>query len=68
VNAVELRSLPLPPLTLVKQIGREILTTDKVNSPADIDATVFSMLRQSGYLPWTTSLIKADQQKVVPFY
>jgi adenine-specific DNA-methyltransferase len=51
VNAAELRSLPLPPLTLIKQIGREILTTDKINHPADIDATVFSMLRQSGYLP-----------------
>lgn len=51
VNATELRALPLPPLELIKQIGREILNTNKSNDSVDIETIVFSVLRESGHLP-----------------
>ncbi|MCP4605216.1 MAG: methyltransferase, partial [Proteobacteria bacterium] len=50
VNAAELRALPLPPLEIIKQIGRRLLT-DKADTPADVDAIVFPILRAAGCLP-----------------
>lgn len=47
VNATELRALPFPPLEIIKQIGR----TQAVLQPDLIDDTVFSILRETGYLP-----------------
>jgi len=47
VNAAELRTLPFPPLEIIKQIGR----TKAVLDPLLIDETVFSLLRETGYLP-----------------
>lgn len=51
VNAAELRALPLPPLEVIKQIGREVLNERKSNAPVDAETTVFSVLREAGYLP-----------------
>lgn len=48
VNATELRVLPLPPLDLIKQIGREVFNEN--GSLIDIEAVVFSTLRNTGYL------------------
>ena len=50
VNAAELRALPLPPLEIIKQIGRRLLT-DKADTPADVDTIVFPILRAAGCLP-----------------
>lgn len=47
VNATELRALPFPPLDIIKQIGRAQAALDS----AHIDETVFSILRETGYLP-----------------
>jgi len=51
VNATELRTLPLPPLELIKRIGREVSATDGGALSVDIDTVVFSTLREAGYLP-----------------
>jgi adenine-specific DNA-methyltransferase len=51
VNATDLRTLPLPPLELIKQIGRETLVASKHNGSMDIDMLVISALRESGDLP-----------------
>jgi adenine-specific DNA-methyltransferase len=47
VNATELRALPFPPLDIIKQIGN----TGAALDPTRIDETVFSILRETGYLP-----------------
>jgi adenine-specific DNA-methyltransferase len=49
VNAAELRALPLPPLELIKQIGQTI-NANETTSPVDIDAVVFHILGEAGYL------------------
>jgi adenine-specific DNA-methyltransferase len=51
VNATELRVLPLPPLELIKQIGKEVYAKGTINDSMDIDSIVFIALRESGYLP-----------------
>jgi adenine-specific DNA-methyltransferase len=51
VNAAELRTLPLPPLELIKQIGRKVLSKNKNTESVDIETIVFSTLREAGYLP-----------------
>lgn len=58
VNAAELRVLPLPPLEIIKQIGREVLGGGKSNGPVDIETTVFSALREANYLPSDFPLIR----------
>lgn len=58
VNAAELRALPLPPLKIIKQIGRQLLKAQEANASADIDSIVFSTLRASGYLPPDFPIIK----------
>jgi hypothetical protein len=51
VNAAELRALPLPPLELIKQIGREVLSGRRSNASPDIETIVFSALLEANYLP-----------------
>lgn len=58
VNATELRVLPLPPLEIIKQIGREVLCGGKSNGPVDIETIVFSALREANYLPSDFPLIR----------
>lgn len=48
VNAQEIRSLPLPPLDVVCEIGRRIASMPDRSS---LDATVFAVLREVGCLP-----------------
>jgi adenine-specific DNA-methyltransferase len=50
VNATELRVLPLPPLDLIKQIGREVFTKSETGNLVDVEAIVFSALRSSNFL------------------
>jgi adenine-specific DNA-methyltransferase len=52
VNAAELRALPLPPLKVIKQIGRQLLADQKANTPADVDTIVFPILKAAGCLPF----------------
>ena len=47
VNATELRALPFPPMEVIRQIGHIQVALD----PGRIDETVFSILRETGYLP-----------------
>lgn len=47
VNAAELRMQPLPPPSIIQQIGRQIPLDC---STADLDSIVFSVLRETGYL------------------
>jgi adenine-specific DNA-methyltransferase len=47
VNAIELRALPLPDIGVIRRIGHEIT---EVNV-ACMDDLVFSVLRETGYLP-----------------
>lgn len=63
VNAAELRALPLPPLEIIKQIGRRLLADQKANTPADIDSIVFSTLRASGCLPLDFPTIRDSRLK-----
>jgi adenine-specific DNA-methyltransferase len=58
VNAAELRTLPLPPLELIKQIGREVLSKNKNAEPVDIETIVFSALREADYLPEDFPIIR----------
>lgn len=57
VNAVELRALPLPPLEVIQELGRNIHTNGMGNSP-DIDAVTYAMLQNSGYLSSDFPLIR----------
>jgi len=58
INATELRVLPLPPWELIQQIGQEILMIDKSKASPDLEAIVFNILRETGYLPPDFPLIK----------
>jgi adenine-specific DNA-methyltransferase len=58
VNAAELRVLPLPPLELIKQIGGDLLTWTETGGTVDIDAIIFSSLREYGYLSPDFPLIR----------
>lgn len=58
VNAAELRALPLPPLELIKQIGREVLSKSKSHAPIDIETIVFSALLEANYLPPDLPIIR----------
>ena len=49
VNATELRALPLPPLELVKEIGRTILTTKQTISEPHLDQLVQMVLEKDSY-------------------
>jgi len=49
VNATELRALPLPPLNVIEQIGKNIKEGDS-KPPEAINTAVFSILHQHGYL------------------
>ncbi len=51
VNAEELRALPLPSPEVIRRIGSRLLTPEAQALPADIDRVVFSLLRESGFLP-----------------
>jgi len=51
INAAELRALPLPPLEVIEQIGRALLSAEDREPIKDTDAFVFSTLRDLGYLP-----------------
>jgi len=48
VNAAELRALPLPPLTVIRQLGQAAIAAGEIT---DIDALTFDVLREAGYLP-----------------
>lgn len=48
VNATELRALPLPPLTVIQQLGQAV-TLDKCTP--DLEALTFDVLREAGCLP-----------------
>lgn len=48
VNATELRALPLPPQTVIRQLGHAIT---QAGGAADLDAFTFDVLREAGYLP-----------------
>ncbi len=50
VNAAELRALPLPPLEIIREIGRTLSDADQRNASLDIDAVVFAALHAAGYL------------------
>ncbi|MGD9101047.1 MAG: N-6 DNA methylase [Anaerolineae bacterium] len=62
VNAAELRALPLPPLEIIKQIGRQLLIAQEANASADVDSMVFSTLRASGCLPPDFPTIKETRK------
>jgi adenine-specific DNA-methyltransferase len=47
VNAAELRALPLPPLTVIREIGQMLLTRKATGAPVDPDAVVFEVLRKT---------------------
>lgn len=48
VNAQEIRALPLPPLEIAREIG-QLMASEPIHS--DVDAVVFSVLRNNGFLP-----------------
>jgi len=47
VNATELRALPLPPLSLIREIGETVMKDDAI----DMDEVVVRVLQQSGLIP-----------------
>jgi adenine-specific DNA-methyltransferase len=47
VNAAELRALPLPPLSMIQQIGAAVIATPRV----DVDQLVFETLQAANLLP-----------------
>ncbi len=47
VNAAELRALPLPPLAVIRKIGQTLVTRKATGAPADPDAVVFAVLRET---------------------
>ena len=51
VNAEELRALPLPPLAVVRQIGKFIKNEFQAGVISDIDAIVTTTLQEEGLLP-----------------
>ena len=58
VNAMELRALPLPSLTSIKLIGKEILTISRTQASADPETIVFSVLQRNGHLPIDFPIIR----------
>lgn len=58
VNAAELRALPLPPLELIKQLGRDIEAINGTGDAVDIEAIIFTILQDSGYLSPDFPLIR----------
>ncbi len=49
VNAAELRTLPLPPLEIIKAVGEKVQKIENPN-PEQVDTIIFSALWQSGLL------------------
>jgi len=69
VNAEELRALPLPPPEVIRDIGSRLLALAAQGLKADIDSVVFSLLRETGFLPldfpifWETRLTMGKIQQ-----
>ncbi len=51
VNAEELWALPLPPLTIIRHIGKVIRDDSQAGVVSDIDAIVTTTLQGEGLLP-----------------
>lgn len=58
VNATELRALPLPPLELIKKIGKQVLILERTENPVDFEAIVFAILHESSCLAPDIPLIR----------
>ena len=54
VNATELRSLPLPPLSLIREIGKTVMKDE----PVDMDEVVIRILQQNGLIPLDIPILR----------
>lgn len=50
VNATELRRMPLPPLSLLQELGQTLLSSTTDLSDREAESIAISVLRKSGYL------------------
>lgn len=57
VNATELRALPLPPMEVIRDIGRKVPVSATGSQLRQINRTVFETLWEQGFLPLDIPLI-----------
>lgn len=61
VNAMELRALPLPPRKVIRRIGERHRSVEESKKGVDLDALVFSTLRETGCVPRDFPTIKESR-------